>query len=346
MTAQQLSASSPCSSFRSANSISEDEDSRDPSSGEVSALAIQSTITIESLGTCLRHLLGLLQDIDNLQKTLSSNGEDPSEHQQSLIGSYFRARGHLDSVLLGNPQRPKDNPRSTDEERTKSEIGLTIHKPLTGSTIHNTESRTSREIEERARLTQEVRKEVDRQATETRVAEEKQAIKAKLTTEKSEQEVRKGQNMHEDQRKVKLEAEQRAEIERQIKAIKQAVENKPQRGVRLQYERDETRMSGQDDAQRMRKEAEVRAREEQAKEKWMLEQATTKSSDETAVKKAAEEAAVKKAVEEFAAKKAAEEAKIRTKQQPILFKDAIGRKFSFPFHLCATWQVRALRTPC
>ena len=27
------------------------------------------------------------------------------------------------------------------------------------------------------------------------------------------------------------------------------------------------------------------------------------------------------------------------KQKPILFKDAVGRKFSFPFHLCKTWNV-------
>jgi hypothetical protein len=30
----------------------------------------------------------------------------------------------------------------------------------------------------------------------------------------------------------------------------------------------------------------------------------------------------------------------RTKlKDPILFKDAIGRKFTFPFYLCTTWQV-------
>ncbi|KAF2787731.1 hypothetical protein K505DRAFT_316161 [Melanomma pulvis-pyrius CBS 109.77] len=260
----------------------EDEDSRDLSSGDVSALAIKSTITIESLGTCMQHLLSLLQDIDTLQKTLSSNGEDPSEHQQSLIGSYFRARGHLDSVLLGNPQRPKDNQGSIEEEKTKSEIDLSIQKSLTGSTIRTTESRTAREIEERARVAQEIRKEVDRQKFQTRFAEV---------------------------------AYERA---------------------RPKY--DEIRRPGQDDAQRMRKEAEARVREEQAKEKWMLEQATKKSSDETAAKKAAEEAAAKKAAEEIAAKKAAEESKIITQPQPILFKDAIGRKFKFPFHLCATWQ--------
>ena len=27
------------------------------------------------------------------------------------------------------------------------------------------------------------------------------------------------------------------------------------------------------------------------------------------------------------------------RQKPIKFKDAVGRKFSFPFHLCSTWEV-------
>jgi hypothetical protein len=56
------------------------------------------------------------------------------------------------------------------------------------------------------------------------------------------------------------------------------------------------------------------------------------------------EEAEKKADEE---KRAAEEAKAKTmalsapidKRKPIYFKDAVGRKFSFPFHLCQTWAV-------
>jgi hypothetical protein len=27
------------------------------------------------------------------------------------------------------------------------------------------------------------------------------------------------------------------------------------------------------------------------------------------------------------------------KKKSIMFKDAVGRKFGFPFHLCATWEV-------
>jgi len=38
------------------------------------------------------------------------------------------------------------------------------------------------------------------------------------------------------------------------------------------------------------------------------------------------------------AKANAEEALKKQEKAPIKFKDAVGRKFSFPYHLCATWQ--------
>ena len=44
---------------------------------------------------------------------------------------------------------------------------------------------------------------------------------------------------------------------------------------------------------------------------------------------------------------AATEARAHTeieKKKPIKFKDAVGRKFSFPFHLCNTWHVRIQRS--
>ena len=60
------------------------------------------------------------------------------------------------------------------------------------------------------------------------------------------------------------------------------------------------------------------------------------------------EAAAAKAKNEFeAAAQAAAEAATPTppspppkkKKEPIKFKDAVGRKFNFPFHLCNTWMV-------
>ncbi|KAI9800581.1 MAG: hypothetical protein M1833_003239 [Piccolia ochrophora] len=77
------------------------------------------------------------------------------------------------------------------------------------------------------------------------------------------------------------------------------------------------------------------------------EAAAKKKADEDALetaKKIAEAAEQAKAAAEEAAKKAAEELAIATapapapeKKKPIKFKDAVGRKFSFPFDICQTW---------
>lgn len=83
------------------------------------------------------------------------------------------------------------------------------------------------------------------------------------------------------------------------------------------------------------------------------EEAEKKAADKAA-DKAAEEAAKAKAAAEEAEKKAAEALAAvpppppappppppppEEKKKPIRFKDAVGRKFSFPFHLCNTWDV-------
>ena len=74
-------------------------------------------------------------------------------------------------------------------------------------------------------------------------------------------------------------------------------------------------------------------------------------ADEVAIKLAAaakeKEEADKKAAEEKAKADAAAKAAAppppppapEPKKAPIKFKDAVGRKFSFPFHLCNTWGV-------
>lgn len=80
-------------------------------------------------------------------------------------------------------------------------------------------------------------------------------------------------------------------------------------------------------------------------------EAEKKAADKAAedAAKAAEEAAKAKAEAEAAAAKAKADADAalaaaaagppEEKKKPIKFKDAVGRKFSFPFHLCNTWEV-------
>ena len=84
---------------------------------------------------------------------------------------------------------------------------------------------------------------------------------------------------------------------------------------------------------------------EEAEKKAADEKAKEKAEAEATAEKAAKEAADKKAIEEAAAAAAAAAAPPppppppEEKKKPIKFKDAVGRKFSFPFHLCNTWSV-------
>lgn len=78
-----------------------------------SLITVQSveanSITVKTLETCVEHIHNLLNDIEKLQDALSKQDDKTqrSERQQYVVGSYFRARGHLDSILLGNPNASK-----------------------------------------------------------------------------------------------------------------------------------------------------------------------------------------------------------------------------------------------
>ncbi|EEH47909.2 uncharacterized protein PADG_03993 [Paracoccidioides brasiliensis Pb18] len=83
------------------------------------------------------------------------------------------------------------------------------------------------------------------------------------------------------------------------------------------------------------KEAEAKAAEEAAKAKIAAEEAAALAAAEAAEKATIEANA--KTAEAVAAATAAALAPPAEKKKPIKFKDAVGRKFSFPFHLCNTW---------
>lgn len=91
--------------------VNDDERSLQEGDGFVSpsdlfkaASSISSAINPETLATCVNHVRNLLVDIETLQLALARevDGDDHSDHHQKAIGSYFIARSHLDSVLLGN----------------------------------------------------------------------------------------------------------------------------------------------------------------------------------------------------------------------------------------------------
>jgi hypothetical protein len=131
--------------------------------------------------------------------------------------------------------------------------------------------------------------------------------------------------------RAKLEGEARAEAERKAKEEKEAWEKK------LDEEKKAAQKQGAENARKQIEADRRKAEEKAAEEKAM---ADAKAAVEKAEKEAKE--AVAKAEKE--AKETVDKALAPKddKKKPIRFKDAVGRKFSFPFHLCATWGVSSL----
>ncbi|KAJ4365048.1 hypothetical protein N0V83_008664 [Neocucurbitaria cava] len=111
----------------------------------MAASAIGSTITPDTLRKCVQHIRTLLENIETLQQALTTQteGDDHSDYHQSLIGSYFRARSHLDGVLFGssnvlNASNSMAGDHSTTFRAKISDVEVGIQKTTNASTLdHN-----------------------------------------------------------------------------------------------------------------------------------------------------------------------------------------------------------------
>ncbi|KAM7203724.1 hypothetical protein V8F33_002039 [Rhypophila sp. PSN 637] len=193
------------------------------------------------------------------------------------------------------------------------------------------EERAKREAEERARLEAEAAAKIEAARREEREKLEKEAEARRIAEKKAaeEMEARKKREEEEKARQKeefamllrieteKLEAKRKAEEEAAAAAAKKAAEEAEWR----KHLEEEAKIKAENDARaKLAKEAEDAAAAAAAAEQ--------KKKDEEALKKRLmEEAKVK-----------AEESNKKKEKAPIKFKDAVGRKFSFPFHLCQTWQ--------
>jgi hypothetical protein len=161
--------------------------------------------------------------------------------------------------------------------------------------------------------------------------------------------------MAEQQLKAEKEAALKAEDDK-IKALAEMIT----KATLEQAKRDERLEKARKEEELQRKQAELatleakKVADEKAKEVKVAAELAKLEAEKAAAKKAAEEkekwdkemADLKKKHDEAeeAKKKLDEEVKkLRPtddmKQPPIRFKDAVGRKFSFPWHICKTWKV-------
>jgi hypothetical protein len=140
-----------------------------------------------------------------------------------------------------------------------------------------------------------------------------------------------------DHNKAQLEREkQRLEEWEAERKKKEDAEKAAAEAKRIQAEKDKEIKAA---AERATLEAEKKAAEEAAKRKEEYD----KELEEIKKKQAELEEAKKKAEAEANQLRPGDD----MKKAPIRFKDAVGRKFSFPWHLCKTWKVFDTRLdPC
>ncbi|KAG5979857.1 hypothetical protein E4U55_004691 [Claviceps digitariae] len=255
------------------------------------------------------------------------------------------------------PPAPKEPP--PDLEKIKLEAQLAAFKA---------QEEKAKAAEEQRERDAQIRKEAE-EAFQRRMEDMKKA------QEEAQKEIQRARAEAERAARDRIEAERKAEEERQ-KQHAEAMERAEQNArlkieaeikaaeVRRQKE-EEDRIRAEEAAQRrveaaIKAEAEAKAAadkkaaeeaerfklaQEEAKRQAEIETLKRIEAEKEAAKQAAaaaeaakaEQEALKKRIQEET-KKSLEEAAKKNVQAPIKFKDAVGRKFSFPFRLCATWQ--------
>ncbi|CAK7568498.1 MAG: hypothetical protein SEPTF4163_006491 [Sporothrix epigloea] len=183
------------------------------------------------------------------------------------------------------------------------------------------------------------RMENERKAEAEKKAQHEQALarieaeaRAKFETERREEELKKKRDAEiaaaaEAAMKLKLEAAEAAARAKAAAEFKAEIEAKEAAEKKAKEEL-EWRKKLEEEA---KLKAEIQAREKLEAERIKAEEA--KAAEEQ--KKKAEKALREKIAEETKAKIEADSKK--SEKPPIKFKDAVGRKFTFPFHVCQTW---------
>ncbi|ETS80368.1 hypothetical protein PFICI_07897 [Pestalotiopsis fici W106-1] len=242
------------------------------------------------------------------------------------------------------------------EERDKQEELLNKERAAAAE-------KAKKEIEEARQAAEKATRDLmekERQAAEERKKEEAAAIARAQQAARDQIEAER--RAEEKQKKMEAEAVARAQqaARDQIEAERKADEERRKRETELAAAAEAAAKAKLEAAIKAKEEAEAAAKkkmDEEAEWRKLLEtEAKLKAENEARekiekerkdaedakaaeeAKKKEEEAWKKKTLAEVQAK--AEEASRKSKgkdKSPIRFKDAVGRKFSFPFHLCQTW---------
>lgn len=283
----------------------EEEDLSSSGDPLMTTSAISSNITTINLATCVQHIQGLLDDIENLQQAISKKeNNDFSEHHQSLIGSYFKARGHLDSILLGNPKTGAEIGDTSLEISSveRSELSFSIRRELTGSTLKSMESRTPEGVVMQAGV------------------EKSQHVWLNMSEE----------NFDSAFKAAILKAQEDGRREERERLVEEAKESEKPAVVdeKLFHTITENILKEME-----KKKAEERARNAKEMERTFAEVIRKE------LKEARRDDERRARIEAEARAQTEVESNADREKEPIEFEDAIGRKFSFQFHLVKSWPV-------
>lgn len=257
------------------------------------------------------------------QSLVPAPSESPNPETLALKAELERMRKEKeDAARLRRQQEEEEKARKKEEEEIRRRMEeMKIMQENNRIELEKAKAeaeRTARERIEAERKADEQRRKEHAEAM--RQAEEKARIKfeaemkAAEARRKKEEEARK---QAEEAAKIRLEMAIRAEAEARAAAEKKAKE-------------EEEKLKAIKEEAKRKAEADAAAKVEKEKE------AEKKKAADAAAAKASEEALKKKIEAETKAKL---EADAKTGEKaPIRFKDALGRKFSFPFRLCCTWQ--------
>ncbi|KAI9158777.1 kinetoplast-associated protein KAP [Paramyrothecium foliicola] len=231
--------------------------------------------------------------------------------------------------------------RMEDLRRAQEEAKIEIEKAKAEA------ERAARERIEAERKAEEERARQHAEAMQR--AEEKARMKFEADLKEAEERRKREEEARaraEEAARLRLEEAYRKEAEAKAEAERKAAEEAERLKIQLEMAIRKEAEAKAEAAKKAAEEAEkLKQIAEDAKKQAEADALAKVEADKKAAAAAAEAEAKAKADADELKKKIEDEArekydqdKKKAEKAPIKFKDAVGRKFSFPFHLCATWQ--------
>ncbi|KAG9258295.1 putative kinetoplast-associated protein KAP [Emericellopsis atlantica] len=220
--------------------------------------------------------------------------------------------------------------RKEDEARIKKEAEEAFKQRMEEARLYN--ERAAAEVAKaRAEAERAARERIEAERKAQEEAAKQRADDMKRAEENARMKFEADQKAAEERRRKEDEDRKRAEEAARIRveaAIKAEAEARAAAEKKVAEEAERIKKIEEDAKRKAEADAAAKVEKEKA-------DAIAKAEAEAAAKKEQEE--LKEKWQEEARQKAENSAKQKADKAPIRFKDAVGRKFSFPFHLCQTW---------